>query len=982
MKSERSIRGLEYRWCAVVVLALLGSLVCASVAQAQVQTFFVVVPNTLQGEEREAYHECAERLNAALVNTGQFRANADAETQRTVTTCIGDTASASAKRECELSIANVEVDWLMMLSLRQIGGDWKWGAAALSPAEGGAQKWGGDEKPAGITNRVQAAYEACDALGKQFACDQGVSSACVGSGFGAGPLLTNSMPEAGGTPAPVPVRARIAVSALDVFDVTPSEVTVWIDGKEAGSSANQLTGVPPGEHKVTLKATGYFDHAQRVSFDAGKPSVLQGIRLRKTTASLLVTMAVPSEATVLVGGRERGRTGTSLAGISPGPTEVTILAPGYRERREQVSFVADAEAQLDRVVLEPLPATVTVKANIMGAAVLVDGQAVGETTGAEDAFEVSHRAERLEVRRDGYRPFSQSLVLRPGGQSHVSVVMERTAGPQARVALEDPETGMTPSERCDAYLLAASTAVARMQPQVAIENLLSAVQADPGNRRATRELGEQFFRAGEFDRAISYFEPNAALSEGDPESTLGLIKAQFGKKDWGALLKVLRPAIAQYPTDGRFLYWFGRVQEEAVEFDKAREQYVTAIRADPNYLQPYIRLANLDFRSNDLPSARRLLDEALGVGSTSSELANEVGETFLEMGETNRAVAAFRTALAIDRSNPDARINLAGHFIATRQFSEALEELHEMIAAGIVGPKVKLRQASAMIGVGEADRAIEILLKLLESDPKNAAYLFELGRAHMEKKSLQLAREFFARAYEQEPTRDSALYYVGRCELEFGHINEAISAFTRVSQRNPSGEYHYWLGRAMERVPSDQAIAEYTQAIELDAAWSRENPDVFFRRASIYQSRKQNSLAKRDLGVVLTLQPKQAQALSLLGRVLYDERDFTGAIERLNQAIAVDPKQSEAHYYSALCYLGLPRPDNDKALGHLKLAVAGGLAESTPRVLEKMAYAKAQAGDLAGAASDLQRYLEKVPTLPKEQQRSYKNQIDRWRSNP
>ena len=61
--------------------------------------------------------------------------------------------------------------------------------------------------------------------------------------------------------------------------------------------------------------------------------------------------------------------------------------------------------------------------------------------------------------------------------------------------------------------------------------------------------------------------------------------------------------------------------------------------------------------------------------------------------------------------------------------------------------------------------------------------------------------------------------------------------------------------------------------------------------------------------------------------------------------------------------------------------MAGGLAESNPRVLEKLAYAKAQAGDSAGAAAALLRYVDKVPTLPKEQQRSYKNQIDRWRSN-
>jgi hypothetical protein len=250
----------------------------------------------------------------------------------------------------------------------------------------------------------------------------------------------------------------VNVSALDVFDVVPTEVAVWIDGKESGTSANQVTGIPPGEHEVTLKATGYFDDSQRITFVAGKPAVVQGVRLKKTTASLVVTMAEPADATVLVGGRERGRSGASLAGIAPGPTEVVVRAPGYRDRREQVAFVADEEARVERVVLEPLPATVTLKANIMGASVLVDGQVVGETTGEDDAFEVSHRAKRLEVRRDGYRPFSQSLTLRPGGQAQVSVSLERTAAPPAPKPVPKPVAA--PSRSVPSAVVAPPEAIA------------------------------------------------------------------------------------------------------------------------------------------------------------------------------------------------------------------------------------------------------------------------------------------------------------------------------------------------------------------------------------------------------------------------------------------------------------------------------------------------------------------------------------------
>jgi sulfatase modifying factor 1 len=456
MKSERSIRGLACRWFGVAVLALLCSLLSASVAQAQVQTFFVVVPDTLQGEEREAYQECAERLNAALVNTGLFRANADAETQRTVSSCIGDTASATAKRECDLSIANVEVDWLMMLSSRQIGGEWKWGAAARSPAEGGAQKWGGDEIPAGVTDRTRAAYQACDALGKQFACNQGVAAACDAS-FGTGPVLI-AVGKGTGSAAvgSQPRRSPVSMSALDVFGTTPAVVSVWIDGREAGSSSSQITGIAPGAHQVVLKATGYANHIATVNFVAGLPSELRGVRLSSTTATLEVGMAEPEVAEVLIDGRIAGRSGVLLSGVAPGPRQVLLRAAGYHDRKMDVSFEADRAAVLREVRLEPLPSMLRVAVNVMGASILVDDTVIGRSSGNEDIFEVPASSQTVSVRRDGYVTAFQRLKLQNGAESSVRFELRRGTGsegdgqcPAGFVAIQPGSfmMGSPPSER-------------------------------------------------------------------------------------------------------------------------------------------------------------------------------------------------------------------------------------------------------------------------------------------------------------------------------------------------------------------------------------------------------------------------------------------------------------------------------------------------------------------------------------------------------
>jgi len=448
MNCERPMRGFARRGLAAIMLSVLGSILTASLAHAQVQTFFVVVPSSLQGEEREAYQECAERLNAALVNTGMFRASADAETQRTVSSCIGDTASATAKRECDLSIANVAVDWLMMLSSRQIGGDWKWGAAARSPAEGGAQKWGGDEKPAGVTNRVQAAYEACDVLGKQFACNQGVAQACIGSGLGAGPILGTeaAAPSQGAGPArALPSRAR--VSALDIFDPEPHVVSVWMDGKEVGTSENQITGVSPGRHEVALKATGYFDYVEQLNFVAGVPSALRRIQLRKTTATLRVEMIEPALATVFISGRERGTTAKLVSGIAPGEAEVVFRAEGYREHVERMNFEAGQDLVRQSIRLEVLPSKLTLTANLVGAEVVVDGTVLGTTTGEADVFEVAPTAKYLEVRRRGYVAFTQRLDLRPGraASARASLSRAQPSGTAATASASSSEMATCPA---------------------------------------------------------------------------------------------------------------------------------------------------------------------------------------------------------------------------------------------------------------------------------------------------------------------------------------------------------------------------------------------------------------------------------------------------------------------------------------------------------------------------------------------------------
>jgi len=425
MKNKRSLPGMAQWGSTVFALAMLGSLLSASAAQAQVQTFFVNVPAT--SEQRDAMELCRDRFTAALVRVGGFRANQDAVTQQSVTDCLGENASAAAKRECEVSMANIEVDFLIQLVVRRLGSEWNWAIKALSPAQGAAQVWGGDQSSV-ETDASKSAYGACDALGREFACNQGVASAC-GASFGTGPVLVAAERDKGAAMGEMqPRRSPVSMSALDVFGSTPAVVSVWIDGREAGSSSNQINGIAAGRHEVTLKATGFSDHTETLNFGAGVPAELRDIRLRSTTATLQVEMTEPATAEILIDGRPAGRTGGVLSGLAPGRRQVVLRAKGYREKATEITFEADRAALMREVRLDALPARVSVTVNVMGAEVLVDGRLVGRSSGGTDDFDVVPTAQTLEVKRDGYVTRSERLSLQPASEVAFEIQLRRGTG--------------------------------------------------------------------------------------------------------------------------------------------------------------------------------------------------------------------------------------------------------------------------------------------------------------------------------------------------------------------------------------------------------------------------------------------------------------------------------------------------------------------------------------------------------------------------
>jgi len=439
----------------------------------------------------------------------------------------------------------------------------------------------------------------------------------------------------------------------------------------------------------------------------------------------------------------------------------------------------------------------------------------------------------------------------------------------------------------------------------------------------------------------------------------------------------LDAASQEFPQDPRFPYFLGRVHEAEAAFDAAFSEYDRAVQLDPTFLRSYVRLASLSLRNGERDEALTYANEAWSSDIQSAMMATEIGETYAELGRTSQALDAYRRALELDATHAQARINLAEFYVETNQSERALAEVEVMLESGVQSPRVTFLHAQSLKVVGENDRAIEELMSLLENDPENANYLFVLGQVHFQAGNFETARQNFSRAYEIQESLVEALYYVGRCDIELGAFEAAVGELTTVAYRSSRGDFHYWLGVALEESGQVmQAFSEYTAAIEDDVSWTLENPSIFYRRGLILFGRGAYTQAYRDFRTIYTLRRDHDQAIRYLGRVYVEQRQFENAVASFERSLELNENQPLVQYDAAIAYLNLDEPDMENARRLLETARDNGLGDTRVDVYLRLGYVYRDLGQTQQAIDELTEFVEHRDA-PNGERREVENEIAR-----
>lgn len=242
------------------------------------------------------------------------------------------------------------------------------------------------------------------------------------------------------------VRIQPKVALLRV-ETRPPGATIYVERKDLGArgAAPRALALEPGTHRVLVELDGHEPaESKPVEVKVGTESVVI-LDLRQILGTVVLDGS-PRGAAVHVDDEEGAPDGL-LPGaleLAPGSHVLIVSHPGYQTQRQMVQVLPRQTVQ-SVVNLDLVTGTLVVNAAERGALIEIDGEAAGFTPAVLPA--VASGKHQLRVTLPGYRPFEQTVDVKPNEQTVVTAslrsLQEVTAASRAAQALEDAPASVT-----------------------------------------------------------------------------------------------------------------------------------------------------------------------------------------------------------------------------------------------------------------------------------------------------------------------------------------------------------------------------------------------------------------------------------------------------------------------------------------------------------------------------------------------------------
>jgi tetratricopeptide (TPR) repeat protein len=383
-----------------------------------------------------------------------------------------------------------------------------------------------------------------------------------------------------------------------------------------------------------------------------------------------------------------------------------------------------------------------------------------------------------------------------------------------------------------------------------------------------------------------------------------------------------------------------RIEKGDYYFDRgfltfASNEYVKAANLQPEKVEPYLKLLNVNYEFGDYKKAQKNAEIVLQMDPNQYETRIKLALTYIKQSNFIRANDILKgiaeTAQApdarisyylgllkiiedlheegknllkqakVDNHNPELaeKIDIFLDAYTEYEFAKASEELYlaELLARG-------LNKA------GEYEMAIYKLKNILQTrnDLRDSWILF--GFAYLNLEKYYFALSAFERAYELDSQWPTTQYFIGVTHTELQNTDDAIIYFNYALSNN--FEPSLVIYRKLADLYTENK--EYTKAVEYYEKVLEENDEdinSFIRPIWIYLDHLKDPVKAVRLAELSVMAfPEDAMSYNLMGWSQVATGNYTEAEKSLKKAIELNPNLAAAHYNIGKLY----ETDNKRSL--------------------------------------------------------------------
>ena len=592
------------------------------------------------------------------------------------------------------------------------------------------------------------------------------------------------------------------------------------------------------------------------------------------------------------------------------------------------------------------------------------------------------------------------LQKRPGDPAVHSVNSSLLAaqGNTAGAVEEMKKTILLDPARWQFYLSLAVLQARDHQPDAAEASLHRVIELDPTSSQARILLGSHYQSRGRYRDAERQFHEAIEVDQKNPEAYVALARLYLAEGKRVEAEDVARRAKADFPNNpagyrllGNLYFMTGDLNKALAEYSALNQAHSEDIPVKKGYIQLLLQKgqfteasrldaeilkANPDDRdavvyrsqiqigSGHANEATAALETVIKNDPRNSEAHYVLGVGLEKLGDHRRAESEWREAVRLRADMLDAVRALAGAAMGRGDMEALDQEASEIIRLQPASPEGYALRALSNVNRNRFSSAEADVQKAIEVAPQSAFGYVQMGNLRFAEKQLDRAGKAYQAALDRNPNSKDALRGLMNTYLAQKHVDRALSAANTQIALSPSNSGFYdLLGSALFYNNKDFKGA--MEALEKSAQLDKNNSDAQLKLAQVQAMIGSTDQAIFTCRRALENNPHEAGFYILLGNLYQSRRDWNGATEAYQKALATQPENPLAS--NNLASVMLQSGGNlDVALSLARTARRG--MPNSPNVADTLGWIYYQKGAYRSAVDSLREALrlgENSPDNPR-----------------